>query len=117
MEEFSDVLVKHRTVIDPAEEVSPIEIHRRTQAVYGEQCVNGITVRRWVRRFKDGELRQAYFIDKTRSGKPVTASDELHQDRVEELTRGNRRIKQKEIAVALRTSKERVEHIIGVLGF
>ena len=46
MEEFSDVLVKHRTVIDPAEEVSPIEIHRRTQAVYGEQCVNVSTVKR-----------------------------------------------------------------------
>ena len=87
------------------------------QAVYGDRCGDVSTVRRWVRRFKDGELRQAYFIDKTRSGKPVTASDELHQDRVEELTRGNRRIKQKEIAVALRTSKERVEHIIGVLGF
>jgi len=68
-------------------------------------------------RFKDGELMQAYFIDKTRSGKTVTASAELHQDRVEELTRENRRIKQKEIAVALRTSMERVEHIIGVLGF
>jgi len=46
MEEFSEVLVKHRTVIESAEEVSPIEIHRRTQAVYGEQCVNVSTVRR-----------------------------------------------------------------------
>jgi len=106
MEEFSEDLVKHRTVIESAEEVSPIEIHRRTQAVYGEQCVNVSTVRRWVRRFRDGEMRQAYFIDKTRSGKPVTVSDQLHQDRFEELTRGNRRLKQKEIAVALRTSVE-----------
>ena len=47
----------------------------------------------------------------------VTASDQLHQDRVEELIRGNRRMKQKEIAVALGVSKERVGHIIGVLGF
>jgi hypothetical protein len=47
----------------------------------------------------------------------VTASDQLNQDRVEELVRGNRRIKRKEIAVALRISKEKVGHVIGVLGF
>ena len=46
----------------------------------------------------------------------MTASNQLHQDSVE-LIRGNRRIKQKEIAVALGVSKERVGHIIGVLGF
>ena len=47
----------------------------------------------------------------------MTASDQLHQDRVEELISGNRRIKQKETAVAFGISKERVGHIIGVLGF
>ena len=47
----------------------------------------------------------------------MTASDQLHQDRVEELICENRHIKQKEIAVALGISKERVGHIIGVLGF
>jgi len=46
----------------------------------------------------------------------MTASDQLHQDGVEELIRGNRRIKQKETVVALGISKERVRHIIGVLG-
>ena len=70
-----------------------------------------------MRRFKDGELGQADLSDKTRSGRPVAASDQLHQDGVEELIRGNRRIKQKEIAVALGISKDRVGHIIGVLGF
>jgi len=75
------------------------------------------TVRRWVGRLKDEELGQADLSDKTRSGIPVTASDQLHQDRAEELIRGNRRIKQKETAVALGISKERVRHIIGVLGF
>jgi len=54
--------------------------------------------------------------DKTRSGRPVTASDQVHQDRVEELISGNRHIKQNEISVALGISKERVGHIIGVLG-
>jgi len=38
------------------------------QAVYGDQCIEVSTVRRWVRRFKDGELGQADLSDKTRSG-------------------------------------------------
>ena len=42
------------------------------QAIYGDQCVDVSTVRRWVRRFKDGELGQADLSDKTRSGRPVT---------------------------------------------
>jgi len=59
------------------------------QAVYDDQCVDVSIVRRWVRRFKDGELVQADLSDKTRSGRPVTASGQLHQDRVEELIRGD----------------------------
>ena len=55
--------------------------------------------------------------DKTRSGRPVTAIDQLHQHRVEELISENRRTIQKEIAVALGIFKDRGEHIIGVLGF
>ena len=38
------------------EKVPPIEIRRRMQAVYDDQCVDVSTVRRWLRRFKDGEL-------------------------------------------------------------
>ena len=73
MEEFSYVRFKQRAVIKflIAEKVPPIEIHRRMQAVYGDQCVD---VSR-VRRFKDGKLEQADLNDKTRSGRPVTVSD------------------------------------------
>jgi len=63
------------------------------QAVYGDQCDGVCTVRRWVRWFRDGELGQADLSDKTRHGRFVTASDQLHQDRVAELIRGNSRIK------------------------
>ena len=87
MEEFSDVRFKQRAVIEflTAEKVPPIEIHRRMQAVYGDHCVDVSTVRRWVRRFKDGELGQADLSDKTRSGRPVTVSDQVHQDGVEDF--------------------------------
>ena len=73
MEEFSDIRFKQRAVIEflTVVEVPPIEIHRRIQAVYGDQCVDVSTVRHWVRRFKDGELVQADFSDKTRSGRHV----------------------------------------------
>ena len=68
MEEFSDVWFKQRAVIEflTAEKVPPIEIHRRMQAVYGDQFVDMSTVRRWTKRFKDGELGQADLSDKTR---------------------------------------------------
>ena len=67
MEELSDVRFKQCAVIEflTAEEVPPTEIHRRMQAVYGDQCVDVSTVRCWVRQFKDGELGQAGLSDKT----------------------------------------------------
>ena len=36
------------------------------QAVYGDQSVDVSTVRRWIKRFKDGELGQGDLSDKTR---------------------------------------------------
>ena len=59
MEELSDVRFKQRAVIEflIAGKVPPIEIHRRMQAVYGDQRVDVNTVRRWVRRLI--ELRSA----------------------------------------------------------
>jgi len=51
---FSDVRFKQRAVVEflTAEKVPPTEIHRGVQAVYGDQCVDVSTVRRWVRRLK-----------------------------------------------------------------
>jgi len=51
MEEFSDVRFKQWAVIEllTAEKVAPIEIHRGIQVVYGDQCVDMSTERRWVR--------------------------------------------------------------------
>ena len=66
-------------------------------AVYGDQFLDVSTVRRWVRQFKDEELWHADLIHKTQSGRLVTASDQLHQDRVEELIRGNHFIKKKKL--------------------
>ena len=50
MEEFSVVRFKQRAVIEflTAGKVPLIEIHRRMQTIYGDQCVDVSTVRRWV---------------------------------------------------------------------
>jgi hypothetical protein len=69
------------------------------QSVNGDQFVDVRTVRRWVRWFIDGELRKADLSDKTCSVSPVTASDLLHQVRVEEHIRENRRIKQNKLSL------------------
>jgi len=63
MEEFSDVRFKERAVIEflTAEKVLLIEIHRRMQDVYGDQCVDVRTVRHWVWRFKDGRTGASRF--------------------------------------------------------
>ena len=47
MEELSDIQFKQRAVIEflTAEKVPPIEIHRRMQAIYSDQCVDVGTVR------------------------------------------------------------------------
>jgi len=60
---FSDVRLKQRAVIEflTTEKVPPFEIHRRMQAVYGDQCVDVSTVRHWVRGFKDGDLEASRF--------------------------------------------------------
>jgi len=49
MEEFTDVRFKQRAVIEflTREKVPPLEIHRRTKAIYGDQRVDVSTVRRW----------------------------------------------------------------------
>jgi len=52
IEEFSDVRFKQRAVVEflTAEKVPPIEIHRRIQAVYGDQCVDVSKVKSAVRK-------------------------------------------------------------------
>jgi len=49
--------LKQRAVTEflSAENVTPAEIHRRLQAVYGENTVNRTTVNRWVIKFRECE--------------------------------------------------------------
>ena len=100
-----------------AENVTPAEIHRRLQAVYGENTVNRNTVNCWTIKFRECEPGRANIVDQPRSGRPVSVTDDKHEKQVDELIKYDRRITQKEIAGRLGMSKERVGYIIGLLGY
>ena len=68
-----------------AENVTPAKIHRRLQAVYGENTVNRTTVNRWAIKFREGESGRANIVDQSRSGRPVSVTDDKHQKQVDEL--------------------------------
>ena len=113
------VKLKQRSVIEflTAENVSPTEIHRRLQGVYGEQTVDRSTVNRWAIKFRDCQPGLGKIVDEQRSGRPVTATDESNRNPVDELIQRDRRISQKRISTILGISKERVGFIIGSLGY
>jgi hypothetical protein len=93
--------LKQRAVIEflSAENVTPTEIHRRLQAVYGENTVNRTAVNRWAIKFCECEPGRANTVDQPRSGRPVSVTDDKHQKQVDELIKHDRRITQKQIAV------------------
>jgi len=69
--------LKQRAVTEflSAEKVTPAEIHRRLQAVYGENTVNRTIVNRWVNKFRECEPGRANIVDQTRSGWPARFFD------------------------------------------
>jgi transposase len=111
--------LKQRAVIEflSAENVTPTEIQRRLQAVYGENTVNRTTVNRWVIKFCECEPGRANIVDQPRSGRPVSVTDDKHQKQVDEVIKHDHRITQKHITGRLGMSKERVGYIIGLLGY
>ena len=111
--------LKQRAVTEflSAENVTPAEIHRLLQAVYGENTVNRTTVNHWAIKFRECESGRCNIVDQPRSGRPVSVADDKHQKQGEELTKHDRRITQKQIAGRLGMSKERVGYIIGLLGY
>ena len=112
------VLEKQRALIEflTAENNPPIQIHRRMKTVYGDECIDISNVRRWVARARkhDPHLN---VCDKARSGRPRTATDETHRNRVDQLNRENRRITQAQLALQCGISRERVQALIAELRY
>jgi hypothetical protein len=100
-----------------AENITPAEIHRGLQAVYGENTVNRTTVNHWAIKFRECEPGRANIVDQPCSGRPISMTDDKHQKQVDDLIKHDRRITQKQMAGRLGMSKEKVGYIIGLLGY
>ena len=116
----NDHLMKQRSVIEflTAEGCSAVVIHKRMKAVYDDACLTEGKVRKWARFYRGEDPKETTVRDRKRPWRPVSATDTMHQQKVDEMIVANRRVKQKDIANALDISKERVHHIITVhLGY
>ena len=100
--------LKQRAVTEflSARNVTPAEIHRRLQAVYGENTVSRTTVNRWAIKFRECEPGRTRIVDQPRSGRPVSVTDDKLQKQVDELIKHDRRITQKQTAGRLGMSKK-----------
>ena len=65
------------------EKIPPFDIHCHLQAAYGDKCIDVSTVS-WVWQCKQ-EVGEETLCDEARSGRPVTATDESHQECIEEM--------------------------------
>ena len=106
-----DDRLKQRAVIEflTKEDCAAVEIHARLRNVSGETVINISNVRRWMRRFQDGETEVA---GKARSGRPSTAVDPENRELVDHLIRGNRRINIAEVADELQVSYGSVQAML-----
>ncbi|XP_005106401.1 uncharacterized protein LOC101846684 [Aplysia californica] len=84
-----NVRLKQRAVIEflTAEGAAPIDSHRRMKHVYGEACVDVSTVRRWTKEFAETNPAETDLHNQARCGRPNSASDVQHQERVDEIIR------------------------------
>ena len=85
--------------------------------MYGENTVNRTTVNRWVIKFRECEPGCANIVDRPRSARPVSVTDDKHQIQDDKLIKYDRLITQKQIAGRLGMYKERLGYIIGLLGY
>ncbi|GFO14144.1 histone-lysine N-methyltransferase SETMAR-like protein [Plakobranchus ocellatus] len=116
----NNLLIKQRSVIEflAAEGCSAANIHARMKTICGEMCISDCAVRKWVRIFKGEDPSETILRDRNPLGRPLSASDTAHREKVDCMFRENGRVKQKEVADEVGISKERVHHIVTtVLGY
>ncbi|XP_069998815.1 protein GVQW3-like [Penaeus vannamei] len=113
---FMDARQKQRCVIEflHAEGVGPIDIHRRLVRVYRAEAVDVSTVRRWVRRLRSGDRDLS---DKSRSGRPCTATTRENEVRLDQIICANREITVNEMRAELDVGVSALETMLSSLGY
>jgi transposase-like protein len=74
------------------------DIHRRLQNIYGDNIIDTSNVHRWMKKFKE---RETSIEDKSRSGRPSTATTDTNRQRVDASIRAERRVTLRELAAQL----------------
>ena len=111
-----EVRMKQRCVTEflHAKKIAPNDFHRRLLNAYGNQTVDVSTVRRWVARSSSGD---SDVKDKPRSGRPCTAVTPRNEERLDQLTRANRRITTRELCTELNIGFNALETMVATLEY
>ncbi|KAG7313617.1 hypothetical protein JYU34_000775 [Plutella xylostella] len=88
---------------------APTQIKDELDSVYGDSSPSFTTVKFWAAELKRGCKS---FRHDERSGRPKTATTDDNIAKVHEMVLDDRRIKVREIAEAMKMSRERVCHIL-----
>ena len=87
------------------------------KTVYGDGCTDVKNAREWVRRAKSCCASEMSVLVEHRSERPISVTRDENQCGVHAMIQENRRIKQRDIALKLGISQERVHHIIETLNY
>ena len=97
-----------------AKGIKPSDIYRELITVYGIDVMGKTQVYDWCRKFSEG---RSSLDDDPRPGRKQTSSCDKNVMKVEELIRGDRRLKVREIALQLGLAKTVIHKIINELGY
>jgi len=119
MSASTDFRIKQRSVIEfwTLEWWASIKIHRHMKAVYGNGCMDVKNVRKWVRHAESCCAGEMGVLDEHRQGWPISVNRDENQCRVDAMIQENCQIKQRDIALKLGISQERVYHITETLNY
>jgi transposase len=92
------------------EGLTPNEIHSKFTKVYGDSSPSFSTIMKWAAEFKRGRTS---IEDDLREGRPKSAATPEIIKQVHDMVLDDRRMKVREIAETIGTSKERVGYILG----
>ena len=92
MSASTDFRIKQRSVIQflTLEGCTPIKIHRRMKALYGDGCMDVKNINKWVRHATSSCAGETSVLDERRPGQPISVTCDENQCRVDAMIQENR---------------------------